>query len=709
MTNEKELSEGKEQPEKSASADTSADVTHEDTASAPSADVRDEAGKTEAASAGHDDEEKASGEVKAEATVEEGKEGTAEAPVAGVEPEAPGQPVEEEVVAAAEDEAIVEQPQGDGGEEKPLDDQDHHDEEEEHDDDDEHEAEDYSHYTPQQLLDKFTEVIHWDNLKKADRVVRELKAVHDELLAHDREEALKKFIADGGEEDAFEFRLDDLAYRFEENYKLFREKKHKLHLSLEQQKEENYKKKTEVLEKLRHLVDGEETTTSINALKKIQDEWKSIGQVPGKFAKTLWANYNALIDRFYDNRSIYFELKELDRKKNLESKLELCERAEALAKEENIKEAVKELNLLHDEFKHIGPVPKESQEELWQRFKAASDLIYAKRRDMVDELKVELKANMEVKLKLCEEAEQFLSFNSDRINEWNKKTKEILELQRKWEAVGGVPKEHAKKVNKRFWGAFKGFFSNKSAFFKTLEGKRHENLKLKEELVAKAEALQDSEQWESAANQLKQLQQQWREIGPVPEKVKETIFQKFKAACDHFFERKRAQSKGAEKEYYENLKKKEAICEEILKLAKEGNPDLDIVKAFQEQYAGIGFVPRNAIKTIQKKYQESLDELARSAENLPEDQRMKLKTAIQVSKLKSEPHSERKIHHKESQIKRQISTLENDIAVWKNNLEFLASSKKADKLKEDFDEKIAKAEEELEGLKQQLRVIYQTS
>lgn len=637
--------------------------------------------------------------------------------VAAEVPEEQGKKGKEEVVSPganseAREENTVQADTGEPKDEKKAEEQEedaHNEEGHEEDDEHEHEHLDFSHFSKNELLDKFTEVLHWDNLKKADRIVKELKAAHDEIFNHERQEALDKYIAEGGEEESFDFKPDDISYRFEENYKLFRERKQKHYHSLEKQKEDNYKRKNEVLEKLRSLVDGEENTTSINALKKIQEEWKTIGPVPGKFAKTLWANYNALLDRFYDNRSIYFELKELDRKKNLESKLELCEKAEHLAAQENIKDAVKELNLLHEEFKHLGPVPQENQEEIWQRFKSASDQIYSKRREMVDELKTQLKANMILKVQLCEEAEKFASFESDRINDWNKKTKEVLELQKRWEAIGGVPKEHAKKINKRFWGSFKTFFNNKSGFFKQLEGKRHENLKLKEELVAKAEVLKDSEDWETVANELKQLQQQWREVGPVPEKVKEEVFGRFKSACDHFFERKRSQGKGNEKEFYENLKRKEGICEEILKLASNGEPDLSTLQDLQGQYSEIGFVPRNAIKSIQKKYQESLDKLWKSAETLDETYRNKLKMAIQVSKIKSEPHSDRKIYQKESHIRRQIGALENDIAVWKNNVEFLASSKKADKLKADFDEKIARAEEELAALKAQLKVLRQTA
>ena len=335
----------------------------------------------------------------------------------------------------------------------------------------------------EELVKSAEKLINHENPRKADGMLRQIRHFYDEIYETERKEALEKFRNEGGTEDDFDYRGDDLDERIRVASQAIRERKDKFTSDLEKNKEQNLAAKNEVLEKLRKLVDSEETNTSIGALKEIQNEWRAIGPVPGQYVKSLWANYSALIDRFYDQRSIYFELKELDRKKNLEAKLELCERAEKLEQYENLKDAIKELNELHEEFKHIGPVPREEQEAVWKRFKSASDRVYERRKEFVENLKEHLQENLEAKNKLGEEVQEFVTFDSDKISEWNARTKEILALQKKWETIGGLPREKAKATNKKFWSAFKKFFNNKSAFFKRLEGQRDENLKLKEKLL----------------------------------------------------------------------------------------------------------------------------------------------------------------------------------------------------------------------------------
>lgn len=579
-------------------------------------------------------------------------------------------------------------------------------EEDNHEEDEEKEEEvDYSSFDKEALVKKVEELSKSDDPRKADQEVKTIRPHYEELKEAERQAAFESYVAEGGEEDGFEYRGDMLDDRYQAAYRLIKDKKGAYNAQLERNKEQNLEAKNRILESLRQLVDSEETNTSISALKKLQDEWRSIGPVPSGYVKSLWANYSALIDRFYDNRSIYFELKELDRKKNLESKLELCEKAEALVNLENIKEATQQLNDLHEEFKHIGPVPKEEQEPLWQRFKAASDQVYAKRREFVEQLKDELGKNLEVKNQLAEEVQVFTEFDSDRITEWNAKTKEILDLQKKWETVGGLPRDKAKSVNKKFWSAFKNFFNNKSQFFKKLEGQRDENLKRKQELLAKALEVKDSEDIEKAANVLKELQKEWKEIGPVPEKHRNEVYAQFKKACDEFFDRKRGKSKEVEKEYTENLKAKQAICDQIEKMSKEKEDDVEKVEDLIDEFNDIGFVPRNAIKSIQKRFTEALNKFANNVETLSEEDRKELVYSAQYQKLKSSPNANRKINRKENSIRKQIENLENDIALWKNNIEFFAESKTADKLREEFDQKINKAREELKNLKQQLKVL----
>lgn len=577
--------------------------------------------------------------------------------------------------------------------------------EEDHDDHDDDHNEDYSQYSKEQLVAHIKELAKYDNVVQAEKKAREVKPFFDEYFEKERAEALEKFIAEGGDEEDFSYKLDDLDNRFEANYKLIRDRKFEHQKLQEARKEENLKKKQEILERLRDFVDSDEASSSFDTFKKIQEEWKNVGPVAPAHARTLWANYNALVDRFYDSRSIYFELKELDRKKNLQAKLTLCERAENLSRYDNIKEAIKELNELHHEFKYIGPVPKEEQESVWQRFKAASDAVYSRRKEYVDVLKEELGKNEEIKRQLAEKVQEFVQFDSDRIKEWNAKTKEILEIQKKWEATGGVPRAHAREINKLFWNAFKKFFQHKSAFFKRLDRQREENLAKKQELVKQAQELKESTDWQETAEKLKALQRQWKEIGPVPEKVRDQIYKEFKEACDYFFDRKRANTDGAEKDYQENLAGKEEVLNKIEKLAEEGSQDIEALRELQDKYDEIGFVPKRDITRIKNRYTEVVDKFIAQLEGLSEEDRKELKMESQVIKMKQGPNADHKLHKKEVVLRKQIAKVENEIATYKNNVEFFANSKKAEKLKDDFTKKIREANQQLKDLKQQLRII----
>lgn len=569
----------------------------------------------------------------------------------------------------------------------------------------EEESIDYSQLTKEELVDTIKSLAKDDNIIKSDRVAREIKPFFDEIRDKERSAALDRFIADGGEEKDFDFKYDELANRFDANFKLIHDRKVQHVKGREQQKELNLKKKEDILERLREFVDSEDPNISFNDFKEFQNEWKAVGPVPPSYARTLWANYNALVDRFYDHRNIYFELKELDRKKNLELKLELCEKAEQLSKIEDLPEAIKALNDLHHEFKHIGPVPKDDQEPLWQRFKAASDAVYDNRKDFVEQLKKELEQNLIVKSELADKAQEFVTFTTDRIKEWNTKTKELLELQKRWEAVGGLPRAKAKEINKRFWGSFKTFFHNKGGFFKKLDSEREGNLEKKNELVKQADELKESTDWNKTADIFKKLQRQWREIGPVPEKFRESVYQEFKKACDYFFDQRRSNQNEAEKEYVENYNQKVKICEELTAASKTKDASLDQLKDFQDKFNGIGFVPRKNIAEIKKKYAEAVDGYISSLEGLSENDRQKLKVQDEINKLSTGPNAGQRIFKKEQSLRHQIEKIENDISVWRNNMEFFASSKTADKLKNELQEKIDLASVELTKLKNELKIL----
>ena len=383
---------------------------------------------------------------------------------------------------------------------------------------------DYASFTKEELAEAIEAQLQNDDVAQADTEARRIAFLHaDQLLNTEREVALQKYLADGGEADGFEFRPDVTHERFLTAYRQIQTKKKSRAADQRKQQQGNLEAKQHVLDSLRELVDSEETQVSMNRLRELQTEWRATGPVPPQHNRSLWANYHALLDRFYDKRGIYFELKELDRKKNLEAKQALSERAQALVDEPDLRKAVSELDELHEEYKHIGPVPKEEQEPLWQRFKAASDQIHDRRRESVEKFKEELEANLAQKRRLIEEVTPLGNFTSDSIKEWNQKTKEVQDIKKRWEAVGSMPRKQAKRINKEFWSHFKQFFARKGEFFKQLDAERATNLEKKEALVAQAESLRDSDDWKTTGQELKRLQQEWKEIGPVPGKVRESV------------------------------------------------------------------------------------------------------------------------------------------------------------------------------------------
>lgn len=580
----------------------------------------------------------------------------------------------------------------------------HHEDEHEVEVEDHHEV-DYSGFTKSELVSAVKELAKEDNFKKVDLALKDIKPLFDEMRAAERKEALDKFKADGGIEEDFEFRLDELDHTFDATTKLIRDRRNEYFRNLENRKNENLRKKNEILESLRTLIDGEDSAHSFQTFKELQQAWKQVGPVPPAHIKTLWANYNALIDRFYDHRNIYFELKELDRKKNLEAKHELCVRAEQLTAKEKIKDAVKELNELHNEFKHIGPVPKDDQETVWQRFKAASDAVYAKRDEFVAGLQTELKANFEAKSAIAEEAQTFQQFTTDRIKDWNQKTQEILALQKRWDAVGGTPRAKSKELNKKFWSAFKQFFHNKNQFFKKLDEERDGNLKAKQQLVARAIELKASDDWNKTSQELKQLQLQWKDIGPVPEKQRDKIFKEFKEACDFFFNQRRGSQVKADQEQEVNLKQKETIIDELISATVAGNTSVEQLDELQAKFNEIGFVPKNAIASVKQRFTDAVAKYVNSISGLSAAEREQTLLQSQLSGLKNDPQADRKLYNKEQTLRKQIQKAENDLSTLRNNLEFFGRSKNAEKLKEEFNGKIEEANQNLIQLKKQLKML----
>ena len=466
------------------------------------------------------------------------------------------------------------------------------------------------------------------------------------------------------------------------------------------------KKKKEIIKKLRELVNGIENKETFNNVKKLQNSWKDIGHINNSKEKSLWTTYNALLDRFYDNRSIYFELKELDRKKNLEIKTKLCEDAESLVKETNIMKSVSKLNDIHTEFKHIGPVNKSVQNEIWERLKSASDDIYKKKKNFVSNIKESLNENLKKKLKLLDEINNFKVFNSDDIRSWNLKSKEVLSLKDKWNGIGGVPKSSSRNVSKEFWNAFKEFYNQKSIFFKKIDESYKKNLNDKKDLIEKVNAIKDNVEWQKTSEEIQSLQKKWKKIGKVPIKYKDSIYKEFKEACDFFYDKKRREDTESIKIYEENLKLKENICDKILSLSSSKNFDQDEFFKLQVKFLEVGHVPKENIDSIKEKYKKSIDAIIKkSSKSMNKDDFDKFKFIIELNSLAKNPYSKNKIIKKKSDIIKKINTIQSEIKNLKNNIYYLKESVAADNLKKEYMAKIDDSDKEIESLKLQLNLI----
>ncbi len=588
----------------------------------------------------------------------------------------------------------------------------------------EHEATDYSAFTKQDfvaLLEKQVEVAKSENVlpsdfRKIDAILKDVKPVFDQNKNAERALAKAQFVAENGSEEGFEFKNDDLTQQFEQLYKQLRSEKNNYFQNLDKAKDKNFSVKTELINRLRAVVEAEEGGSisdkdNFAEFKRIQDEWKAAGNMASPHNGALWQAFHALNDRFYSNRNIYFELLDLDRKKNLSHKIELCEKAEkivaSLETEPLTGKILDEATSLFEEYKQVGPATRETQEALWQRFKVALDTIYSKRREQLEQNKQASAENYKLKASIAELVLPFMTFQSDSINEWNERTKALLAIQDQWNAVKGtMPREEGRDLSKAFWDNIKTFFRNKGEFFRQLEAKREENLKTKTSLCEQIESLvENGEDSQEATNRVIQAQKEWKNIGHVPEKFKDTIFDRFKKACDAYFDRKRNKNQEVERQYEENLAKKIALCVSIENDAQTGEADVSKLSQYKAQWATVGFVPRKDMQSIQKRYITAINQFVGAMGKLSAKEKEQLVLENEVSMVKDDSTSLKDLQRKEGDIRRRIQTVENDIALWKNNIEFFARSKTTEKLRADFEKKIERAERDLEHMKQQVRII----
>lgn len=560
------------------------------------------------------------------------------------------------------------------------------------------------------LVARLKHVLHTYPIDQVKDEVEAIKTAFYKRLKAETEELKQKFIASGEAEENFKAPADHDEHELKELIKQYRDKRAELNESLEEEKEHNYKAKSEVIEAIKSLVNRQESLNdTFQEFRDLQQKWREIGPVPQANVRDLWSNYNYAIESFYNYIHINKELRDLDLKKNLELKLDLCDKAEKLLLEPNIIQSFNALQKLHDQWREAGPVPKEKKDEVWERFKEATSIINKKHQEHFEGLKEQLRQNLEAKTQLCEKAEEIVAV-ADKIDsprEWEEKSKELVEVQQLWKTIGFAPKKDNNKIYERFRGACDKFFELKRDYFKDYKSEQHNNLQLKTELCLQAEALKNSTEWKKTTDEFIKIQKRWKEIGPVPRKQSDIIWKRFRAACDEFFVNKSKHFHSIDDEQDNNLKQKQLIIDELKEFSPSqegGEQTFKALQEFQRRWAEIGHVPFKEKDRVNQEFRGLINKLFDNL-NLDEFHKNMKKFGSRLDNMKGGDHSVEKMSVERNKIINKLRQLETDIALWENNIGFFSKSKNSDALIRDFNNKIESGKRNIKLLNEKLDML----
>ena len=535
--------------------------------------------------------------------------------------------------------------------------------------------------------------------------VDHLKTMFYKLHIAEREKQQKEYLDNGGDPDKYQVLPDEDEEAFKAEMTIIKEKRAKIFQQQEAEKQENLQKKLDIIEKIKAMATSpEQANKSYNDFKALQQEWKEIKAVPAEKANELWRNYQLYVEQFYDLLNLNREAREYDFKKNLEKKTRLCEEAEKLAGEEDVISAFHQLQELHQQFRETGPVAKDKREEIWNRFKAASTVINKRHQQHFDELRAKEEDNLVRKTALCEKVEAIAKEENKGSADWDRHTKEIIEVQKEWKTIGFAPQKMNVKIFERFRAACDDFFGRKAEYFKERKALLYENVGKKKALVEKAQSLTDSTEWKSTSDKLIALQKEWKTIGPVPKKIGDKLWSEFLTACNHFFEARNTATNGVHNEERTNLEKKRDIIAQLKEIADKAEANAqDKVMELIDEYNAVGHVPFKEKDKVYKEFHDILDRL--NTELNISVARRKLDNF--KSNLKNmAKQGEDAIDNERARLFRRYEQLKGEINTYENNLGFLnASSKKGNSLIDEMNRKVQKLKDDAKLLYDKIKAI----
>lgn len=549
------------------------------------------------------------------------------------------------------------------------------------------------------IVQRLRELHASEKLKRKD--IEEYKNQFYRSLRDEIEKQKQAFLAEGGEEIDFMANEPAIYAEGKELLQKIKEKRAELVAKEEAQKEQNVIRKLAIIDQIKALTElqrQEDFNKTYQEFKSLQQEWSDIKLVPQAKVNELWKSYQRYVEKFYDLVRINNEFREYDFKKNLEMKTELCEAAERLDQEPDIVSAFHQLQNLHQEWREIGPVSRKERESIWNRFKEASTLINKKYQSHFESLKEQEDKNLELKTALCEELEAIDYSQIKTIKDWNSKVKEVLEIQSRWRQIGYVPRKWNSKIYKRYRAACDFFFRSKNEFYKSLRGEMEENLKKKIALCERAEELKDSTDWKTTTREMIDIQKEWKTIGIVPRKHVDSIWKRFIAACDYFFDQKKMHTSSRYEEENRNLEAKKAIVESIkqLDVSLSAEDALPVLRELMDEWHSIGHVPYRLKDRAYREFHEA-SEAQFDRLNIDRADRKLESFKTNISDLARTGNSQNQLLREREKLMRQYDRMKNELQTYENNIGFLSvASKKGNHLLDDMNQKMERIKSELE-------------
>ncbi len=556
----------------------------------------------------------------------------------------------------------------------------------------------------QEVLQRVREIAQGEEAPQKDEVDY-LKTVFYKLHAAEREAKQKEYIANGGNPDTYQVLPDEMEEAFKAEMGIIKEKRQKLFLEQEQEKQDNLQKKLDIIEKIKAMVTSpEEANKAYKDFKALQEEWKEIKNVPADKANELWRNYQLYVEQFYDLLKLNSEAREYDFKKNLEKKTRLCEAAEKLDEVADVISAFHQLQKLHQEYRETGPVAKDLREEVWARFKAASTVINKKHQQYFEQRKEKEEENLARKTALCEKIEAIVAEENKGNGDWEKHTKAIMELQAEWKTIGFAPQKMNVKIFERFRKACDEFFGKKTAYFRARKEEYKVNAEKKRALIEKAKALQDSTEWKSTSDKFVNLQKEWKTIGTVPRKLGDQLWNEFIGICNKFFEAANAAGAGTRSSEHQNLTKKRDIIAQLKTLAEQTGEDLqDKVQQLVAEFQAVGHVPYKEKDKVYDEFRAVVDPLYKTL-NISMAQRRLDNFKDNLRQMAE--RGENAIDNERARLMRQYEQLKSEVQTYENNLGFLnASSKKGNSLVDEMNRKVQKLKDQVQLVRDKIKAI----